>query len=224
MCFGSFIGYSGSFPKLIVDLFGYLSGDGCVKDGAFELGGDQATCEAVGGTWETNYDYPNPNAPNGSAVAWLGAFVGSVIRPVGGIMADKYGGAKMTMIAIIWTTAAAFGQGALVNTCRQLDDPTKYYGVFIFLFLCLFLGTGFMNGTTFRTIGVLFPPEESGPVLGWSSAIASYGAFIIPVMFGIALKAGAPEVTFYGLGGYYVTCALLNFWYYIRPGAERPGV
>lgn len=224
MCFGSFIGYSGSFPKLIVDLFGYLTGDGCVEDGIFELGGNQATCEAAGGTWETDYDYPNPNAPNGSKVAWLGAFVGSMIRPVGGIMADKYGGAKMTMLAIIWTTAAAFGQGALVNTCRQLDDPTKYYGVFIFLFLCLFLGTGFMNGTTFRTIGVLFPPEESGPVLGWSSAIASYGAFIIPVMFGIALKAGAPEVTFYGLGGYYVTCAFLNFWYYIRPGAEKPGV
>lgn len=224
MCFGSFIGYSGSFPKLIVDLFGYLTGDGCVKDGTFELGGDQATCVAAGGTWETDFDYPNPDAPNGSKVAWLGALVGSLIRPVGGIMADKYGGAKMTMIAIIWTTAAAFGQGALVNICRQMDDPNKYYGVFIFLFLCLFLGTGFMNGTTFRTIGVLFPPEESGPVLGWSSAIASYGAFIIPVMFGIALKAGAPEVTFYGLGGYYVTCAILNFWYYIRPGAEKPGV
>jgi NNP family nitrate/nitrite transporter-like MFS transporter len=72
-----------------------------------------------------------------------------------------------------------------------------------------------MNGTTFRTIGVLFPPEEAGSVLGWSSAIASYGAFIIPVMFGIALKADAPQVTFYGLGGYYVTCAFLNFWYYL---------
>ncbi|KAL7535687.1 hypothetical protein ACHAXR_006668 [Thalassiosira sp. AJA248-18] len=224
MCFGSFIGYSGSFPKLIVDLFGYFSGDGCVKEQMFTLGGDQATCEAEGGTWELDYDYPNPDAPNGSKVAWLGAFVGSLIRPVGGIMADKFGGAKMTMIAIIFTTLAAFGQGALVNTCRQMDDPTKYYGLFIFLFLCLFLGTGFMNGTTFRTISVLFPPEEAGPVLGWSSAIASYGAFIIPVMFGISIQAGAPEVTFYGLGGYYVTCAILNFWYYIRPGCEKPGV
>mmetsp|Transcript_29747 Transcript_29747/g.50631 ORF Transcript_29747/g.50631 Transcript_29747/m.50631 type:complete len:615 (+) Transcript_29747:33-1877(+) len=224
MCFGSFIGYSGSFPKLIVDLFGYLEGDGCVKDNSFTLGGDQATCEADGGTWELDYDYPNPNAPNGSKVAWLGALVGSLIRPVGGIMADKFGGAKMTMIAIVFTTIAAFAQGALVSICRKLDDPNKYYGAFIFLFLCLFLGTGFMNGTTFRTIGVLFPPEESGPVLGWSSAIASYGAFIIPVMFGISLTAGAPEVTFYGLGGYYVTCAILNFWYYLRPGCEKPGV
>lgn len=224
MCFGSFIGYSGSFPKLIVDLFGYLSGDGCVMDKIFTLGGDQETCEASGGTWETNYDYPNPNAPNGSHVAWLGAFVGSLIRPVGGIMSDKFGGAKMTMVAIIWCTIAAFAQGYLVQVCQGMDDPTKYYGWFIFLFLNLFLCTGFMNGSTFRTIGVLFPPEESGTVLGWSSAIASYGAFIIPTMFSIALKAGAPQVTFYGLGGYYITCGLLNFYYYLRPGCEKPGV
>jgi len=224
MCFGSFIGYSGSFPKLIVDLFGYLSGDGCVTEGIIDLDVDQATCEASGGTYEVNYSYPNPNAPNGAHVAWLGAFIGSVVRPVGGIMADKYGGAKMTMIAIIWCTIAAFAQGYLVQVCNEMPDPTKNYGWFIFLFLNLFLCTGFMNGTTFRTIGVLFPPEEAGTVLGWSSAVASYGAFIIPTMFGIALKAGSPQVTFYGLGGYYVTCAFLNFWYYLRPGCEKPGV
>jgi len=224
MCFGSFIGYSGSFPKLIVDLFGYISGDGCVTEKFFEVGGDQATCEANGGVWEVNYDYPNPNAPDGSKVAWLGAMVGSLIRPIGGIMADKYGGAKMTMVAIVWCTIAAFAQGVLVQRTQALDNPEKNYGWFIFLFLNLFLCTGFMNGTTFRTIGVLFPPEESGTVLGWSSAIASYGAFIIPTMFGIALKADAPQITFFGLGGYYVSCAILNFWYYIRPGCEKPGV
>eukprot|EP00536_Pseudo-nitzschia_multiseries_P013717 jgi/Psemu1/298522/fgenesh1_pm.603_\ len=224
MCFGSFIGYSGSFPKLIVDLFGYLKGDGCVIDQIFTLGGDQEACEASGGIYQVDYAYPNPNAPKGARVAWLGAFIGSVIRPVGGIMADKYGGAKMTMVAIVWCTIAAFAQGYLVQVTKELEDPTKNYGWFIFLFLNLFLCTGFMNGTTFRTIGVLFPPEEAGTVLGWSSAIASYGAFIIPTMFSIALLADAPQVTFYGLGGYYVTCGLLNFWYYLRPGCEKPGV
>ena len=194
MCFGSFIGYSGSFPKLIVDLFGYLEGDGCLETtGAFVPAGNGMTTDTCQGVWKTNYDYPNPNAPNGAAVAWLGAAVGSLIRPVGGVMADKFGGAKMTNIAIIWATIAAFGQGALVQTIKSMEDPTTsktYYGLFIFLFVNLFAACGFMNGTTFRTIGVLFPPEESGPVLGWSSAIASYGAFIIPTMFGIALQAG----------------------------------
>eukprot|EP00537_Pseudo-nitzschia_pungens_P004755 CAMPEP_0172376936 /NCGR_PEP_ID=MMETSP1060-20121228/68645_1 /TAXON_ID=37318 /ORGANISM="Pseudo-nitzschia pungens, Strain cf. cingulata" /LENGTH=615 /DNA_ID=CAMNT_0013104601 /DNA_START=62 /DNA_END=1909 /DNA_ORIENTATION=+ len=224
MCFGSFIGYSGSFPKLIVDLFGYLKGDGCVINQLFTLGGDQETCKANGGIYEVDYEYPNPDAPNGAKVAWLGAFVGSLIRPVGGIMADKYGGAKMTMVAIVWCTIAAFAQGFLVQKSKDLANPTKNYGWFIFLFLNLFLCTGFMNGTTFRTIGVLFPPEEAGTVLGWSSAIASYGAFIIPTMFSIALLADAPQITFYGLGGYYITCGILNFWYYLRPGCEKPGV
>ncbi|CAB9523548.1 Probable nitrate/nitrite antiporter NarK2 [Seminavis robusta] len=221
MCFGSFIGYSGSFPKLIVDLFGYVNGDGCKVDGTFTPGGEEAACLKNGGEWLVNHEYVNPNAPNSDSVAWLGAAVGSLIRPVGGVLADKFGGARCTMVAIIWCTIAAFCQGILVKKTRDLDRPEENFGWFVFLFLNLFLTTGFMNGTTFRTIGVLFPPEESGPVLGWSSAIASYGAFIIPTMFGIAIKAGSPEVTFYGLGAYYVTCAFLNFWYYLRPGCEE---
>ena len=81
-----------------------------------------------------------------------------------------------------------------------------------------------MNGTTFRTIGVLFDDKLAGPVLGWSSAIASYGDFVIPAMFGVALSAGQPETTLYCLAVYYAFCGILNYWYYERPNAERPGV
>ena len=157
-------------------------------------------------------------------MAWLGAFLGSIIRPVGGYMADKFGGARMSQVAIVFTAAAVFGQGALVQVCDSMAGPTKYYGAFVFLFICLFLGTGFMNGTTFRTIGVLFSNEEKGPVLGWSSAIASYGAFIMPTMFGIAAQESDHELIFYGLGGFYLTCLIINYWYYLRRGCEKPGV
>ena len=81
-----------------------------------------------------------------------------------------------------------------------------------------------MNGTTFRTIGVLFDNKLAGPVLGWSSAIASYGAFVIPAMFGVSLNAGSPQYTLYGLAVYYTFCGVLNYWYYERPNAERRGV
>jgi len=81
-----------------------------------------------------------------------------------------------------------------------------------------------MNSSTFRTIGVLFPTEEAGPVLGGLSAIASYGAFIVPAMVGIAIKDGYLQIIFYCLGGYYISCGLLNLWYYFRPGAEKLGV
>ncbi len=226
MSFGSFIGYSGSFPMLIKQLFGYLN-ECTGTDGTMDMTTytNMADCTAAGGVWEVNGNTSNPNAPNGAAVAWLGAFVGSVIRPFGGWLADKYGGAKMTQLAILWTTAAAFGLGGIVQVLDSIADPTRYYGVFVFLFICLFTGTGFMNGTTFRTIGVLFPPEEKGPVLGWSSAIACYGAFVMPTMFGIAAKESHHhQLIFYGLGGYYVTCLILNYWYYLRRGCEKPGV
>ena len=83
MCFGSFIGYSASFPLLIKDLFGYRKGDGCVLSagtGSFVLGMDAVSCVAEGGSYENGYQYPNPEAPSAFKVAWLGAFVGSVIR------------------------------------------------------------------------------------------------------------------------------------------------
>lgn len=199
MCFGSFIGYSGAFPKLITDLFGYI-------------------------TDENGEEITNPNAPNVFTFAWMGAAVGSLIRPVGGILSDKFGGAKVTFVSIIVCTAAAMGQAVVVQKTRDLEKPEENFGIFLFLFLVLFFCTGTMNGSTFRTISVLFEPEIAGPVLGWSSAVASYGAFVIPAMFGVAISAGKPETTFWCLSGYYVSCAILNFWYYIRPGCEKPGV
>jgi NNP family nitrate/nitrite transporter-like MFS transporter len=200
MCFGSFIGYSGAFPKLITDLFGYI------KDP------------------DSGEEITNPNAPDVFNYSWMGAFVGSMIRPVGGVLSDKFGGAKVTMISIIVCTAAAMGQAVVVKQTRELEKPEENVGIFLFLFLVLFFCCGTMNGSTFRTISVLFEPEIAGPVLGWSSAIASYGAFIIPAMFGVALAAGKPETTFWALSGYYVACGFVNFWYYIRPGCEKPGV
>ena len=199
MCFGSFIGYSGAFPKLITDLFGYIQD-------------------------EDGNTITNPNAPNVFTYSWMGAAVGSLIRPIGGVLSDKYGGARVTMAAIVVCTAAAMGQAVVVSKARVAEKPESLFGIFLFLFLVLFFCTGTMNGSTFRTIGVLFEPEESGPVLGWSSAIASYGAFVIPAMFGVAISAGRPETTFWALSGYYISCGFLNFWYYVRPGCEKPGV
>jgi hypothetical protein len=48
------------------------------------------------------------------------------------------------------------------------------------LFVLLFFASGIGNGSTFRTIGVIFDRQQAGPVLGWTSAVAAYGAFIAP--------------------------------------------
>lgn len=47
--------------------------------------------------------------------------------------------------------------------------------------------------TTFRMIPIIFSKEQAGPVLGWTSAIAAYGAFLIPKIVGTQIKSGTPE-------------------------------
>ncbi|MBK5293758.1 MAG: NarK/NasA family nitrate transporter, partial [Acidobacteriia bacterium] len=60
----------------------------------------------------------------------------------------------------------------------------------------------------------------AGPVLGWTSAIAAYGAFIIPKVFGKQIEAHRPEYALYGFAIYYLSCLLVNWYYYARKNAE----
>ena len=62
--------------------------------------------------------------------------------------------------------------------------------------------------------------EQAGPALGWTSAVAAYGAFIIPKVFGEQIKATTPEYALYGFAVFYFICLLLNWWYYLGPRAE----
>ena len=201
MCFGSFIGYSGAFPKLIQDLFGYLRDEKGERTGI------------------------NPNAPSPTAYAFLGPLIGSLIRPLGGMLSDKFGGALVTQVDLAVMIGATFGVGITVRQAYgEGQEPEKYFGQFLFFFLVLFATTGIANGSTFKQIAQIFlnigQPEQSGPVLGWSSAIASYGAIVIPGLMGVAVTQRNVDTTLYGFAGYYISCFILNFWAYLRPGTD----
>ncbi|MCH8275944.1 MAG: NarK/NasA family nitrate transporter [Bacteroidetes bacterium] len=188
MTFGSFIGYSAAFPKLIQDVFGTL------QDGTI-----------------------NPNAPSPFAYAWLGPLVGSLIRPLGGWVSDKVGsGSKVTQWTTIAMIAAALGVAYFVVQARESATPETYFFPFLALFLILFITTGIGNGSTFRSIPYIFESRQAGPVLGWTSAVAAYGAFIIPRVFGQQIGAGHAEYALYGFAVYYFICLGLNWWYYAR--------
>ena len=192
MTFGSFIGYSAAFPKLIQDVFGVLP-DGTV----------------------------NPNAPDPYAYAWLGPLVGSLVRPVGGWLSDKVNsGAKVTHWTTVTMIAAALGVAYFVVKAGASSSPEPYFLPFLILFLILFITTGIGNGSTFRSVPYIFDAFKSGPVLGWISAVAAYGAFIIPRVFGEQIKIGHPEYALYGFAAYYVVCLILNWYYYYRKNAE----
>ena len=152
---------------------------------------------------------------------FLGPAVGALLRPVGGIIADKINsGAKVTMWSTIFQILAAFGVAYFVIQARSAVNPLEYWWPFFGAFMVLFLTTGIGNGSTFRSIPYIFSKEKTGPVLGWTSAIAAYGAFIIPKVFGQQIKAGHPEYALYGFAVYYVICLILNWWYYQGPRRE----
>jgi NNP family nitrate/nitrite transporter-like MFS transporter len=58
-------------------------------------------------------------------------------------------------------------------------------------------------------------------VLGWTSAVAAYGAFYIPKVIGEQIKATTPENALIGFAVFYAVCIGINWWFYLRKGAEH---
>ncbi len=196
MTFGSFIGYAAAFPKLLDDIF----------------------VTPTNGLITSNY-------------IWIGVAVGALIRPVGGWLSDKLGGARVTQwdtwLMVASTILAGYfvslaGQEAAItdDTGAVIGHPEKYFIPFLLTFIVLFATTGIGNGSTFRMIPFIFSKDQAGPVLAWTSAIAAYGAFLIPKVFATQIKAGTPQYALYGFAVYYSSCLAVNWWFYARKGAE----
>ena len=65
--------------------------------------------------------------------------------------------------------------------------------------------------------------RESAAVVGFTSAVAAYGAFFVPRAFGASMKAtGSPAAAIVGFVVVYVSCILITWWFYARRGAELP--
>jgi NNP family nitrate/nitrite transporter-like MFS transporter len=198
MTFGSFIGYSAAFALSIKVIFGFSH---ILSDGVL------------------THNSINPNGPSALMFAWMGPFIGALIRPVGGRIADKFGGAIVTQWVSIVMIASALGCAYFMKAAYASATPETYFVPFLILFIVLFTATGVGNGSTFRSIAVIFDKEQAGPALGWTSAVAAYGAFIIPQVFGEQIKATTPEYALYGFAVFYFCCLVLNWWFYTRKGA-----
>ena len=198
--FGSFIGFSMALPLSITVIFGV-----------------QHLPDASGVMQHT---LKNPNAPSALTYAWIGPFVGALIRPVGGWISDKVGGSIVTQIISAVMVVASAAVGYVMLLAYKSATPEEYFLVFMLLFVALFAASGIGNGSTFRTIGVIFDRQQAGPVLGWTSAAAAYGAFIAPVVIGAQIKAGTPEYSMYGFAIFYAVCLVLNWWFYLRADSE----
>lgn len=178
MTFGSFIGFSFSFPQLIKIVFD----------------------PGLAGKY-----------------AFLGALVGSIARPIGGWLSDKFSSAKLTL----WVTVVMMLAPLGIMHFTQAGQA-NFVG-FLAMFLTLFLATGVGNATTFKMIAVIFPPKEAGPVLGWTASIAAFGAWAVPNLFKWSVDStGNANQAFFCMMGFYALCLLLCWWYYGRKNAEIP--
>jgi NNP family nitrate/nitrite transporter-like MFS transporter len=157
-----------------------------------------------------------PNAPDPLKYAFLGALIGSATRPVAGWISDKVGGARVTMVSGVILLLGSF----LVTFCTRPTSAADF-PLFLTLILAIFFAAGVGNGSTFRMIPVIFPPKEAGPVLGWTSAVGAYGAFLVPMLFSWSFsKFASPNAAFFALAAFYALNLLLCWWFYARQNAE----
>jgi NNP family nitrate/nitrite transporter-like MFS transporter len=178
---------------------------------------------------------------NPLAYAWLGPLVGATIRPFGGWLADKLGGARVTFWNFIVMALAVLG---VVWFLPSGPSGGSFTGFFM-MFLVLFMTTGIGNGSTFRMIPVIFlnlrlrnvdksDPQalaqatregntEGAATLGFTGAMAAYGGFFIPKSYGTSIAiTGGPEAALYVFFTFYLVCIAITWWHYARRYARTP--
>lgn len=158
-----------------------------------------------------------------TSLAFLGALVGALMRPLGGALADRVGGARLTIICF---GGLAVGAGGAILGLQEHSFP-----LFFGAFLLLFASSGVGNGSTYRMIPAVFrtgvAPADLGRArqaaagcLGIAGAVGAVGGFLIPRGFAMSTSlAGTlvPALTIFI--AVYVAMAALTWALYVRRGS-----
>ncbi len=162
-----------------------------------------------------------PGAPDPLKYAFLGPVIGGAVRFLFGAPSDKFGGAILTQIAIV---GEILGCVFLIVTGALTPTSLNTFPLFVGGMLWVFFWTGVGNAATFRLYPIVmaFSRRKGAQLLGWTGAWAAYGPFIFATLIGVSISStGAPVAFFIGLLVFYVIAAIIQWWYYTRPGAER---
>jgi MFS transporter, NNP family, nitrate/nitrite transporter len=172
------------------------------------------------------------------AIAFLGPLVGSLSRPLGGLLADKIGGAIITFWNFIAMGAATIGVLYFVGI--------KDFIGFLTMFLIIFVTTGIGNGSTYRMIPSIFREEnlrkakgtgeagralalkaasiESGAAVGFIGAVGACGGYLIPSGFGKSIAiTGGPQLALEIYLAFYAVCLAMTWWFYLRRSPATSG-
>jgi NNP family nitrate/nitrite transporter-like MFS transporter len=159
---------------------------------------------------------------HGASYAWLGAAVGSLSRPYGGWLADRFGGARVT--------AATFVGMALCAAVVPMSLAGGSFPLFLLAFLLLFVTSGIGNGSTYRMIPALFastvddahpvaPKQQAAAAIGIASSIGAFGGFFINRGFAMSMGSGSGgsiATAMFTFAGFYVLCVAVTWFCYLR--------
>lgn len=158
------------------------------------------------------------------SLAFMGPLVGSLARPYGGKLADRIGGARVSIVVFLCM--------ALVTATMVMLLDGISFGVYLVLFLMLFTLTGLANGSTYRMIPTVFelsvPADDpvgherkSAAALGYIGAIGGFGGFVIPQVLNLSQSTtGSFATAFWVFAGAYVAMAAVVWAVYRRPGTR----
>ncbi|WP_421740868.1 MFS transporter [Cellulomonas sp.] len=155
------------------------------------------------------------------SIAFAGALVGSIARPLGGMLADKLGGARVTIVA--------FGVMAVGVVCAIFALRAHAFGPFLASFLVLFVATGAGNGSVYRMIPAVFRfgatddedrarrVKAAAGCLGIAGAVGAFGGFLIPRGFAISTSAtGNIQAALWVIVGLYLVMSVTTWAVYQR--------
>lgn len=147
-------------------------------------------------------------APKPLLYAPWAAAVATVMRPVGGWLADKFGAGLITSISIGTMAVGGFSLSGFLQ-------PDEFAGFFtVILIICAAAGLG--NGSIFKIIPMVLP-KEAGPAIGVVSCLGALGGFVPPLLLGWTLHhLGSPAWAYTGMALFALICLSVNIWFYHR--------
>jgi NNP family nitrate/nitrite transporter-like MFS transporter len=162
-------------------------------------------------------------------VTFLGPLLGSLSRPLGGKLADRFGGGRVTC----WNFAGM----AVMTLLLILASQQQSLALFTISFIVLFVLTGIGNGSTYKMIPAIFRAKAmaavssgadertellrarrlSGALIGLAGAIGALGGLLINLAFRQSFVNTSSGVSaFAGFLVFYAVCFLVTWTVYLR--------